>query len=136
MNRLVLALALGVQLPATAQTLVVKTGLWESTIKSASLPRPIMDKVCLTKADLAQMMSGPDKDEDEGCKQVRAPAVVGNRWSAENRCPDGRMVRAEFTAETQEKVVGTIVSSAPKGGPSMRMDLSSRWLGANCGGVK
>lgn len=136
MNRFVLVLALGVPLAATGQTLAVKTGAWETTLKSASLPRPMVDKDCVTKADLAQLANGPDKDEDGSCKLVKAPTIVGNKWSADKKCPDGRTVRAEFVAETPEKVVGTIVSSAPKGGPAIRMDLSSRWLGASCAGIK
>lgn len=136
MNRIVLVFALGMQLPATAQTLAVKTGVWETTSKSSSLPRPMVDKECVTKADLAQLTNGPDKDEDEACRPVRPPTIVGNKWSADKKCPDGRTVHAEFVAETPEKVVGTIVSSATKGGPTIRLDVSSRWLGENCAGMK
>lgn len=136
MNRIVLALALGMQLTATAQTLAVKTGVWETTRKSSSLPRPLVDKECVTKADLAQLTNGPDEDEDEACKPASAATLVGNKWSADKKCPDGRTVHAEFIAESPEKVVGTIVSSAPRGGPTIRMSVSSRWLGASCAGIK
>lgn len=136
MNRLFLAVALCVPWAAVAQTLAVKTGAWETTTKSASLPRAVVERDCVTKADLAQLTSGPDKDDDEDCRLVAPPSVVGNKWTADKKCTDGRKVHAEFVAESSERVVGTIVSSVPKGGPAMRVELSSRWLGASCAGVK
>jgi Protein of unknown function (DUF3617) len=119
-----------------AQTLAVKQGSWETTNKSTMFPRPMVDKDCITKADLEQLTNGPDKEEDQSCKLVKAPTVSGNRWVADRKCPDGRTVHAEFVAESQEKVTGTIVSNPPKGGPPMRIDVSARWLGASCAGVK
>jgi hypothetical protein len=136
MYRLLMTLTLCAPALASGQTLQVKTGAWETTIKSASLPRPVVAKDCVTKADVAQLTSGPDKDDDEECKLVAAPSVVGNKWTADKKCGDGRKVRAEFVAETPEKVVGTIVSTAPKGGSAIRIELSSKWLGASCAGVK
>jgi len=136
MNRIVLVLALGVPMAALAQTLAVKTGAWETTSKSAALPRPLMDKECVMKADLAQLTNGPDKDEDGECKLVAVPTIAGNKWTADKKCSDGRTVHAEFVAESSEKVFGTVVSSAPKGGPTIRVDVSSRWLGASCAGIK
>jgi hypothetical protein len=136
MSRLAMTLILTVHLFAVAQTLAVKTGAWETTTKSASLPRAMVDKECITKADLAELTKGPDKDEDDACKLVKAPTVAGNKWSADKKCSDGRTTHAEFVAETPEKVVGTIVSSAPKGGPAIRVELSARWLGASCSGIK
>jgi len=136
MHRILFLLALGMHFSASAEILTVKTGTWETTTKSASMPRPMVDKECVTVADLAQLTNGPDKDDSEGCSLVRPPTIVGNKWSADKKCQDGRTVHAEFVAETQEKVAGTVVSTAPKGGPTYRMELSSRWLGAGCAGVK
>ena len=131
----ILVLACAVPLVAAAQTLAIKTGAWETTTKSASLPRPMVDKECVTKADLAQLTKGPDQDDGD-CKPTKAPTIVGNKWSADKQCPDGRSVRAEFVAETPEKVVGTIVSSASKGVPAVRIEVISRWLGASCAGIR
>jgi len=136
MKRLLLTATLSVPLVAVAQVFPVKTGAWETTTRSASLPRPMVERDCVTKADLAQLTSGPDKDDDEECKLVAPPSLVGNKWAADKKCTDGRKVHAEFVAESSEKVVGTIVSSAPKGGPGIRVELSSKWLGASCAGVK
>lgn len=135
MRSFILILACAMPIAAAAQTLAIKTGAWETTTRSASLPRPMVDKECVTKADLAQLTKGPDKDDDD-CKLAKPPSIVGNKWSADKKCPDGRSVRAEFVAETPEKVVGTIVSSASKGAPAVRIEVSSRWLGASCAGIQ
>ena len=136
MIRQLMMLALCAPVLLGAQTLQVKTGAWETTSKSPSLPRPLIVKDCVTKADVAQLAGGPDKDDDDECKLVAGPSVVGNKWTADKKCGDGRKVHAEFVAETPEKVVGTIVSTAPKGGSGIRIELSSRWLGASCAGIK
>jgi hypothetical protein len=120
---------------AHAQTLAVKTGVWETTTKSAMLPKPLVAKDCVTKADLQELANGGDRDEDDSCKLVKAPTVTGNKWTADRRCADGRTVHAEFVADSSEKVTGTIVSSGGKTG-QFRVELSSRWLGASCAGVK
>lgn len=120
---------------AQAQTLAVKTGAWETTTRSAMLPRPLIAKDCVTKADLQELANGGDRDDDESCKLVKAPTVAGNKWSADRKCADGRTVHAEFVAESAEKVTGTIVSSGGKAGP-FRVELNSRWLGAGCAGLK
>jgi hypothetical protein len=136
MGRLALTVILAVPLLASAQTLAVKTGAWETTTKSASLPRPMVDKECVTKVDLAEFAKGPDKEDDDECKFLKSPTLAGNKWSADKKCADGRTVHAEFVAETPEKVVGTIVSSAPKGGSAIRVEVSARWIGASCAGIK
>lgn len=135
---LVVALALGLLAAAvaSAQMVAVKTGAWETTTTSRVLPKPLVVKECVAKADLAQLTSGPDKDDDDECKYVKPPTVAGNKWIADRNCNDGRTVHAEFTADTQEKVSGTITSAAPKGGPTIRIDVAARWLGASCAGIK
>lgn len=123
--------------PAFAQTLNVKPGAWEMSYKSAALPRAASEKECITQADIAQLAAGPDKDDDTDCKLAKPAVVSGNRWSADKTCPDGRKVRAEFVAETPERVKGTVVSSAGKGGgATMTIEISGRWLGASCAGIK
>ncbi len=117
-----------------AQGLNLKTGAWEMTFKSSALPRPSVYKDCLTKADLAQLAAGPDKDDDGDCKYAKPPTLTGNRWSGERVCPDGRKVRAEFVAETPERVKGSIMSSGGNG-PPMNAEVAGRWLGASCAGI-
>lgn len=119
-----------------AQALDLKTGAWEMTHASPSLPRPMVYKECVTKADLAQLAGGPDKDDDDECKATKPPVVTGNRWTGDKACSGGRKVHAEFVAETPERIKGTIVSSAPKGGPSITVQTAGRWLGASCAGIK
>ena len=131
-----LLLLLNAPLVAAAQTLPVKTGAWETTTKSTALPRPLVVKDCVTKADLSQLTAGPDKDDDEDCKLTKGPTIVGKTWTADRKCSDGRTVKAEFTAESQEKVAGIIVSTMPKGGPVVRVEVASKWLGSNCSGLK
>ena len=119
----------------SAQTIAVKVGAWEMTTKGTGFPRPIVEKECLTKADIEQVAKGKD-DDDEECKFVKAPVMTASKWSAEKKCPDGRTVKMEFVAESPEKIVGTVVSNAPKGGQDMRIDVAGRWLGASCAGIK
>ena len=119
---------------ASAQTIAVRVGAWEMTHKGSMFPRPLVEKECITKADLEQLTKGPD-DEEEKCKFVMPPTITANKWSADKQCPDGRTVRAEFVAESTERIVGWVVSSAPKG-PSVRLDVTGRWLGASCAGIK
>ncbi|MCC7254265.1 DUF3617 family protein [Hyphomicrobium sp.] len=119
-----------------AQTLAVKNGAWETTTKSAMLPRPVVAKDCVTKADLEQLAKGGDQDDDDSCKLVKPPVASGNKWVADRKCSDGRTVHAEFVAESPEKVTGAIVTSVPRSGAPVRIELSSRWLGASCAGLK
>jgi len=135
MGRLIWLLAL-LPVLAHAQTLAVKTGAWETTTKSPMLPRPAVEKDCVTKADLEELAKGGDQDEDESCKLVKPPTVSGKKWAADRKCADGRTVHAEFIAESAERVIGTIVTSAPKGGAPVRIELSSRWISASCAGLK
>jgi hypothetical protein len=118
-----------------AQALNLKPGAWEITTQGSMLPRAIVEKECITKSDLAQFGSGPDKDDDASCKPVKPPSVAGNKWSTERRCADGRSVRAEFVAESPERVVGSVVASPAKGGAPMTVQINGRWLGASCAGI-
>ncbi|MEO8310431.1 MAG: DUF3617 family protein [Caldimonas sp.] len=120
---------------AQAQTPALKLGAWETTSKSAMFPRPMVDNDCVKKADLEQFSKGPDKDE-ESCKPAKAPTVIGNKWTTDQTCADGRTVHAEFVAESPERVTGTIVSKSPKGGSAIRIDVSARWLGPSCKGLE
>lgn len=130
-------LPLPMVLPATAQPLNVKTGAWEMTHKSAVLPRPLVEKECVTKADLAEFSSGPDKEDDDKCAYVKPPAAVGNKWSADKACKDGRKVHAEFVAESPERIRGTVVATVPQQSATpIIVETSGRWLGASCAGIK
>jgi hypothetical protein len=121
---------------AAAQPLDLKVGAWEMTHKSSALPRPMVDKECLTKADLAEFARGPDKDDDDSCKLVKPPVVNGKTWSADQVCEGDRRVHAEFTVETPERVRGFIAVSAAKGGKAMNFEVAGRWIGASCAGIK
>ena len=121
---------------ASAQPLNLKLGAWETTHKGAAFPRPMVDKECITKADLQQLAGRPDKDDDDACKLVRPATVSANKWSADRQCSDGRRVHAEFVADSPERISGSIVSTAAKGGPAMRIEVAGRWLGASCAGIK
>jgi hypothetical protein len=117
-----------------AQGLNMKTGAWEMSFRTSASSRPSVYKDCVTKADLAQLAAGPDKDDDGDCRYTTPPTLSGNRWSGERVCPDGRKVRSEFVAESPERVKGTIMSSGGKG-PSMNAEIAGRWLGASCAGI-
>lgn len=129
------AVAGWLQAPAQAQGLNLKTGAWEITTRSASIPRPIVEKECIQSSDLSRLASGGDKDDDGDCKPVKPPAVLGNRWSAERRCGDGRQVKAEFVAESPERLVGTVLAVVPKAAAPITVEISGRWLGASCAGI-
>lgn len=121
---------------AGAQALNVKTGAWEMTHTSAALPRPIVGQECVTKADLAELAGGPDKDDDASCAFTSPPKSTGNRWSADKACKDGRKVHAEFVAETPERIRGTVVATVPSSPAPITVETSGRWLGASCSTVK
>ena len=121
--------------PAPAQALPLKTGTWEMTHKSAMMPRPMVEKECVTQADLAQLAGRPGDDDDGACRYVRPPVVAGKTWSADKLCANGLTTHAEFTAESPERVRGTVVST-PKGVQPMTIDIAGRWLAAGCAGVR
>jgi Protein of unknown function (DUF3617) len=133
MRRSIVAALLWVPLVAGAQLSQLKTGTWEMTYKSAALPRPLVDKSCVTKSELAELTRGPDNDDSDGCKDARPPTMTGKTWSGDRTCNDGRKVHAEVTAESPERVTGLITSTAPKaGGQPISVEISGRWLSANC----
>jgi Protein of unknown function (DUF3617) len=119
---------------ATAQPLNIKPGAWEMTMTSAALPKPVVEKECITKADIAEIAAEADEDDEGDCKAVAPPIVSGNQWSADKLCKNGRKVRAVFSAESPERVQGTIVSSGSKG--SVTVQVSAKWLGASCAGIR
>jgi Protein of unknown function (DUF3617) len=121
---------------AGAQSLDLKLGAWEMTHKSSELPRAMVDKECLTKADLAELARGPDKDDDDGCKPVRPPTLGAKTWSADKVCEGDRKVHAEFTVESPERVRGFIAVSATKGSKAVTLEVAGRWIGASCSGIK
>ena len=125
-------------LTAGAQALNVKTGAWEMTHRSAALPRPLVATECVTKADLAEFSAGPGKDDDDSCSYAKPPSTRGNQWTADKVCKDGRKVRAEFVAESAERIQGTVVATLPAAGgtTTVTVETSGRWLGADCAGIK
>jgi hypothetical protein len=120
---------------AQAQQVNLKTGAWEVTMSGGPLRQPQTDKECVTKADLAQFSTGPDKDEDADCKYDKAPTIAGKTWSAEKSCPGGRKVRAEFTAETPERIKGSIMIAPGSGQKASTLQISGKWLASSCKGV-
>lgn len=133
MNRRLPLLVLAFACTAHAQQLDVKVGAWEMTTSGGPLPKPVVEKDCMTKADLAQLSAGPDKDEDADCKYDKTPTISGKTWSAEKTCAGGRKMKAEFTAETPERVKGTITIT--QGGKTSTLQVSAKWLGASCKGI-
>jgi hypothetical protein len=121
-------------LAAAAQPLNIKPGAWEITTKSTALPKPVVEKECITKADIAELAAEADADDEEDCKYVKPPLVTGNKWSADKQCKNGRKVRAELGAESPEQVKGTIVSTDSKA--AVTVDVSAKWLGASCTGIR
>ena len=119
---------------AAAQTLSIKPGAWEMTMKSAAMRKPVVEKECITKADIAEIAAEADDDDEGDCKVVAPPIVSGNQWSADKLCKNGRKVHAAFSAESPEQVRGTIVSSDSKG--SVTVEVSAKWLGASCAGIR
>ena len=136
MNTALIGVCLLVPMVAAAQPLDLKVGAWEMTHKSAAMSRTMVEKECVTKADLAQMAHGPDKDDDESCKLVKPPSISGKTWSADKVCEGDRTVHMEFTAETPERVRGFIAVSATKGSKVMNFEVAGRWIGASCSGIK
>jgi hypothetical protein len=112
---------------AQAEQLDLKTGVWEITTSGGPLPRPLVEKECVTKVDIAQK-NGPDKGEDEECANDKPPTIAGKTWSAEKRCPGGRRVRAEFTAETSEGVKGSITILPGTNQKATTVQISAKWL--------
>lgn len=131
---LITSLLLGPCLVA-AQQLDLKTGAWEITTTGGPLPKPVIEKECITKADLAQFSNGPDKDEDADCKDTKPPTIAGKTWSGEKTCPGGRKVSAQFTAETPERVKGTIAIQPGNGQKPTTVQISGKWLMASCKGI-
>ena len=119
---------------ATAQPLNIRPGAWEITMTSAALSKPVVEKECITKADIAQIADEADEDDEGDCKFVAPPIVSGNTWSADKLCKNGRKVRAAFSAESPERVQGTLVSTSNKG--SVTVEVSAKWLGASCAGIR
>ena len=125
---------LALPLVAVAQPLNIKPGAWEITTKSAALSKPVVEKECITKADIAELVAEADENDEDDCKYVKPPFVSGNKWSADKQCKNGRKVRAEFSAESPERVQGTIVSVDAKA--SATVEVSAKWLGASCAGIR
>jgi Protein of unknown function (DUF3617) len=126
---------LALPLLAAAQPLNIKPGAWEITTKSAALPKPVVEKECITKADIAELVAEADADDEDDCKFVKPPLVSGNKWSADKQCKNGRKVHAEFSTESPERVQGTIVSTDAKAS-MLTVDVSAKWLGASCAGIR
>jgi len=134
MNRyLIVLIAFGAGI-SQAQQFDIKTGAWEITTSGGPMPKPLVEKECITKADLAQFSGGPDKDEDDECKYDKPPTLSGKRWSADKSCPGGRKVRAEFTAETPERIKGSITILPGKNQPATTIQIGGRWLTGSCKG--
>lgn len=136
MKRLFILAVSGLAFPLVAQQLDVKLGAWEMTNKLSNLAKPMVDKECVTKADLQQFARCPEKDDDNGCRPVGTAKLTGKKWSSSLRCSDGSQVQAEFVAESPERITGSIVRSGAKAGPNIRIDISGRWLGASCAGIR
>jgi Protein of unknown function (DUF3617) len=117
---------------AQAQSLDLKTGAWEITTSGGPMRRPLVEGECVTKADLAQFSTGPDKDDDAECKYDRPPTVSAKTWSAEKSCPGGRKMRVEFTAEGPERVKGSVTILPGNNSSTMTVQISGRWLAASC----
>lgn len=146
---------------AHAQTLDIKPGAWEITVVTdvatrglppelAELPpekrarveaalkarqgkgKPHVSNSCLTRADIAQM-ARPGDDDDENCRYGK-PTVSGKTWKGEGRCTNGRTMTAAFTADSPERVHGTIVTKVPtpQGPNVVTATVDSKWLGADC----
>jgi len=122
--------------PAFAQQPALKVGAWEVTTSGGPLPRAVVAKECMTKADIAQFAAGPDKDDDADCKDSKPPVLTGKKWTTEKTCPDGRKVKAEFTADSAERVKGSVAISLPGQSKAMTVDIDAKWLSASCQGVK
>ena len=135
MNAALIGICLLLPMGVMAQSLEVKVGAWEMTHQGSALPRPMVEKECVTKADLAQLAHGPDKDDD-GCKLVKPPAISAKTWSADKVCEGDRKVHMAFTAETPERVRGIISVGAPNGGKATNFEVTGRWIGASCSGIK
>lgn len=117
---------------ATAQTLNVKTGAWEMSLKGSMMPKPMVYQECVTKADLVDMVKGPDKDDD--CKAKSSFSQSGQRYVGDMVCADGGAMHVEVTAESPERIRATFVRSGKGGGGAL--DMTGRWLGASCAGIK
>ena len=135
MTRCLLLIAAAIAIPVSAQQLELKTGAWEVTMSGGPLPRPEVSKECMTKADVPQFSSGPDKEDDAECKVDKPPTIAGKTWSVEKSCPGGRRVRVEFTADSPERVKGAITIVPGKDQKASTVQMSAKWLSGSCKGI-
>ncbi|MGE5130055.1 MAG: DUF3617 domain-containing protein [Sphingomonadaceae bacterium] len=143
------ALFLGVSLLATAGAqavpLDVKTGLWQSTLKSelsgpVQGPRTITYKSCLTPKQLEKDPVAEPMQRDQTCS-TKMTSQTRTVWQGTRVCTgaEGRQeYSGKLTAVSRERVTGTLLVKMSQRGYTMsnHAKYESKWLSSSCGNVK
>ena len=107
----------------------------EAALRESGKPKTEAAKVCLTKADLAEMAKGPDRDEDCRYENVK---VSGTHWSGDTVCKSGVTGHTDLDAPSPDRVSGKSVMKIPSSKGPSRVDLAieGRWASASCKGYE
>jgi hypothetical protein len=130
---------------AWAVPLDVKTGLWQSTLKSelsgaAQGPRTLTYKSCLTKKELAEDPVAEPTQRGENCS-TKMTSQTRTVWQGTRVCT-GAQGRQEYSGKisalSREKVAGTLLIKMSQGGYTItnHAKYESKWLASSCGSVK
>jgi hypothetical protein len=98
---------------------------------------PITDKTCVTAAQLAKWDDMWKDGGDSDCQRKMLESSSRHAKAAMT-CQGGQTTGTmEMKAESRERITGTMrmVRSAPQGEQVTKMEMTSRWLGDDCGGV-
>jgi len=150
MNRMrALVLFFGASLLAAASAqavpLDVKTGLWESTLKSelsgaVQGPRTLTYKSCLSQKQLEEDPIAEPMERGQHCS-TKMTSQTRTVWQGTRVCTGPRGTQeysGKLTAVSREKVRGTLLVKMSLGGGSMtnHAKYESKWLASSCGSVK
>lgn len=119
-----------------AENFQMRLGLWELSTTVERLALPVVHRMCITKPDLSAVVHGPDTIEDDPCKPEQPPRSSARRWSQTLRCQDGSQMHAEFTTRRPERFSGSLVRIGGRQALAQRVQISGRWLGADCRSVR
>lgn len=122
--------------PADAEGFGMRLGAWEFTTALGRSPSAQVEKACITKPDLLNLVHGPDTIEDDPCRLNGRVRSSKRRWAVNMRCQDGSQLHAEFTADAPERVSGTMLRLGGQHALTQRLDYRGRWLGGSCAGIR
>ncbi|WP_158219889.1 DUF3617 family protein [Ideonella sp. A 288] len=121
---------------AAAQPFSLRLGVWEVSTSLAGSRAPTVVRACITKPDLTPFVHGPDTIEDDPCRPKDGGRSSEKRWSMDLTCQDGSLMHAAFTLERPDRIKGSIVRIGGRKTLTHRAEVTGRWLGADCSGVR